>query len=251
MSVGRARESLSIGFAVAFAAGMLSFLSPCVLPLVPSYVSFVAGVGLEELEAGGTDVRKTAFVHSVLFVAGFSAIFMALGASASFVGQALREHQEWIVRVGGVIVVLFGLHLLGLTPFRFLNRERRVHLQSKPLGYAGTFLVGLAFGAGWTPCIGPILGGILTYAATRERLVEGVQLLAVYSAGLAVPFLISAVALSWFLGAFRRFRRYLPWVERASGGLLVAVGFLLLSGQFTALASWAAQFTPEFILENI
>lgn len=244
-------ESLSIGFAVAFAAGMLSFLSPCVLPLVPSYVSFVAGVGLEELEAGGRDVKRTAFVHSVLFVAGFSAVFMALGASASFLGRLLQQHQEWIARVGGVIVLLFGLHLLGVTPLRFLRRERRFHLQRKPLGYAGTFVVGLAFGAGWSPCIGPILGGILGYAATRERLVEGVQLLAVYSAGLAVPFLISAVALSWFLGSYRRLRGWLPWVERASGALLVVVGTLLLSGQFTVLASWAAQFTPEFVYENI
>lgn len=244
-------ETVSIGFAVAFAAGILSFLSPCVLPLVPSYVSFVAGVGVEELESGGRDVKRTAFFHSVVFVAGFSAIFMGLGASASYLGQLLTEYRVWILRIGGVLVVLFGLHLLGVTPLRFLQRERRLHLQSKPLGYAGTFLVGVTFGAGWVPCIGPILGGILTYAATRERLVEGVQLLAVYSAGLAVPFLISAVALSWFLSSFRRFRRYLPWVERVSGGLLVLVGILLLSGQFTVLASWAAQFTPEFIQQNI
>ncbi|HSR42766.1 MAG TPA: cytochrome c biogenesis protein CcdA [Longimicrobiales bacterium] len=244
-------ESLSVGLAVAFLAGVLSFLSPCVLPLVPSYVSFVAGVGMEELEAGGSDVRRTAFLHSVLFVAGFSAIFVGLGASASFVGQALREYQEWIMRIGGVLVVLFGLHLLGITPLRFLQRERRLHLRSKPLGFVGTFAVGLTFGAGWTPCIGPILGSILTYAATRERMVEGVQLLAVYSVGLAIPFLLSAAALSWFLATFRRFRKYIPWVERASGALLVLVGVLLLSGQFTVLAGWAARYTPEFILERI
>lgn len=244
-------ESLGIGFAVAFAAGMLSFLSPCVLPLVPSYVSFVAGVGMEELEAGGREVRRTAFVHSLLFVLGFSVIFMLLGASASYVGQLLRDYQVWITRIGGALVVLFGLHLLGITPLRFLNREKRMHLQDKPLGYAGTFLVGVTFGAGWTPCIGPILGGILTYAATRERLVEGLQLLGVYSAGLAIPFLMSALALSWFLSSFKKFRQYIPLVERASGGLLVLVGVLLLSGQFTALASWAARFTPEFILHNI
>lgn len=240
-----------IGFAVAFAAGVLSFLSPCVLPLVPSYVSFVAGVGLEDLEAGGREVQWTAFLHSLVFVLGFSAVFMGLGASASFLGQLLSEHRVWITRVGGVVVVLFGLHLLGVTPFRFLERERRMHLQRKPLGYAGTFLVGVTFGAGWAPCIGPVLGGILTYAATREGLSQGVQLLGVYSMGLAVPFLVASLALSWFLSASRRFRRWLPWVERASGGLLILVGVLLLSGQFTVLARWATQFTPEFILQNI
>ena len=243
--------SAGIGYAVAFAAGLLSFLSPCVLPLVPSYVSFVAGVGVEELEAGGRDVRRTAFLHSVVFVLGFSAVFMGLGASASYLGQLLTEHRAWITRIGGVVVVLFGLHLLGLTPLRFLQRERRLHLQHKPLGYAGTFLVGVTFGAGWAPCIGPVLGGILTYAATREGLTQGVQLLGVYSAGLALPFLLASLALSWFLSASRRFRRWLPWVERASGALLVLVGLLLLSGQFTVLARWATQFTPEFILENI
>ena len=244
-------DGMTIGIAVAFGAGMLSFLSPCVLPLVPSYVSFVAGVGIEDLEDGRAGVRRTALAHAVLFVLGFSAVFMAMGASASFLGQLLRDHQVWITRVGGVIVVLFGLHLLGVTPMRFLNRERRIHLQRKPLGYTGTFAVGATFGAGWTPCIGPILGSILTYAATRERLIEGVQLLGVYSAGLAVPFLLAAGALTWFLPALDRFRRHIRWVERASGALLVLVGLLLLSGQFTVLASWATQFTPDFILQNI
>lgn len=244
-------DTMTIGIAVAFGAGMLSFLSPCVLPLVPSYISFVAGVGIEDLEAGRRGVRRTAFAHSLLFVLGFSVVFMAMGASASFLGQLLRDHQVWITRLGGLIVALFGLHLLRVTPMRFLYRERRIQIQRKPLGYTGTFTVGVAFGAGWTPCIGPILGGILTYAATRERLVEGVQLLGVYSAGLAVPFLLAAGALAWFLPALDRFKGHIRWVERASGALLVLVGLLLLSGQFTVLASWATQFTPDFILQNI
>lgn len=244
-------EGAGIGLAVAFAAGILSFLSPCVLPLVPSYVSFVAGVGLEDLEAGEGAVRRTAFLHSLVFVLGFSAVFMGLGASASFLGQLLTDHRLWLTRIGGVLVVLFGLHLLGVTPLRLLNRERRVHLQEKPLGFAGTFLVGMTFGAGWSPCIGPILGGILTMAATRDRLLDGVQLLGVYSAGLALPFLLSALALGWFLAAFRRYRRYVPWAERASGALLVLVGVLLFTGQFTAIASWGAGITPDWIMENI
>lgn len=244
-------EELNIGIAVAFAAGILSFLSPCVLPLVPSYLSFVSGVGIEELEAGSTRVRRLAFTHSVFFVLGFSLIFLALGASATMVGRLLREYQLWIARVGGVVIVLFGLYLLGIRPLKALARERRVHLRDKPLGYLGSALVGVTFGAGWTPCIGPILGGILTFAATRGTLVEGVVLLGFYSAGLAVPFLASTVALSWFLSTVRRFRRFIPWVERVSGGLLVLVGVLLASGRFTALAAWATRFTPSFILERI
>lgn len=244
-------NELEIGIAVAFAAGVLSFLSPCVLPLVPSYLSFVSGVGLEDLEQGGTDVRRTAFLHSLFFVFGFSLVFLALGASATLVGRLLREYQVWIARVGGFVIVLFGLYLLGLRPGMFLQRERRVHLRDKPLGYLGSTLVGITFGAGWSPCIGPILGGILTFAATRQTMGEGLVLLGFYSAGLAVPFLVSSLALSWFLTTFDRFKKWIPWVERISGLLLVAVGLLLMSGRFTALAAWMTRFTPEFILERI
>lgn len=244
-------DATGIGIFVAFTAGVLSFLSPCVLPLVPSYLSFVSGMGVEELETGDGRVRRVALLHSLLFVTGFSLVFVGLGASATLLGQLLREGQVWITRVGGVLVVLFGLHLLGITPMRFLQRERRVHLRDRPVGFLGALAVGITFGAGWTPCIGPILGGILTYAGTRQRVAEGIGLLGVYSLGLAVPFLLSTLALSRFLDTFRRFRRYIPWVERASGVLLVLVGVLLLSGQFTVLAAWAARFTPEFILERI
>ena len=174
----------------------------------------MAGVGLEELEEGSGEVRRTAFVHALLFVAGFSIVFMGLGASASVFGHVLHSYQLWIARIGGIVVIVFGLHLLGITPIRFLLRERRVQLQNRPVGMLGAVVVGVTFGAGWAPCIGPVLGAILTYAATQERLAEGVGLLAVYSAGLAVPFLLAAAALSRFLTVFRRFRRYIPWVER-------------------------------------
>jgi cytochrome c-type biogenesis protein len=244
-------NELEIGIAVAFAAGLLSFLSPCVLPLVPSYLSFVTGVGVEELEEGSGSVRRLALAHSLFFVLGFSLIFLALGASASLIGRLLREYQLWISRIGGLVIIFFGLYLLGLRPFQAMAREKRVHLRDKPLGYLGSTLVGVTFGAGWTPCIGPILGGILTFAATRQTMNEGLVLLGFYSAGLAVPFLVSSVALSWFLSTFQRFRRFIPWVERVSGALLVLVGLLLVSGRFTVLAAWAARFTPEFILRRI
>ncbi|MGI9038459.1 MAG: cytochrome c biogenesis CcdA family protein [Gemmatimonadota bacterium] len=244
-------NGLDIGIAVAFGAGVLSFLSPCVLPLVPSYLSFVSGVGIEDLREGSSSARRTAFAHSVFFVLGFSLVFLILGASATLIGQLFRQNQLLIARIGGVVIILFGLYLLGLRPGLFLARERRVHLQHKPLGYFGSLLVGVTFGAGWSPCIGPILGGILTFAATRQTMADGLVLLGFYSLGLAVPFLAASLALSWFLAAFDRFRGYLRWVERVSGAMLVLVGVLLVSGRFTALAAWATQFTPTWVLERI
>ncbi len=241
----------SIGIVVAFLAGLLSFLSPCVLPLIPSYVSFITGLGMEELEGGGEDVKRVTLVHSLLFVAGFTIIFMIMGASATYVGQLLRSYQDLIARVGGVIIILFGVYLLGLIPIAALSRERRFQFQRKPVGYVGTMAVGAAFGAGWVPCIGPILGAILTLAATRANLAEGVGLLGVYSAGLAIPFVASAVALTAFMGWFQKFRGYLRYVEWVAGILLIFVGLLLLTGKFTLLAGWLTRFTPEFILERI
>ena len=241
--------SQSLGIAVALGAGILSFLSPCVLPLVPSYLSFVTGMTLEDLEEGVD--RRTTMVHSLLFVTGFSLIFMLLGASASFLGQFFRHYEVWIARIGGVIIVILGLHLMGVFRIGSLMREKRLHLHDKPVGYLGTIGVGMAFGAGWTPCIGPVLGGILTFAASAEHFWSGVGLLAVYSAGLAIPFLLSALALEKFLEAFARFRRFLPAVQKASGVLLVGLGILLLTGTFTVLSSYLVRFTPEFILNRI
>jgi cytochrome c-type biogenesis protein len=238
-----------IGILIAFTAGVLSFLSPCVLPLVPSYLTFVTGMSLEDLEAGVN--RKTTLVHSTLFVAGFSAIFILMGASASFLGQFMRQNELLIARVGGVIIIVLGLHLTGLFRINALMREKRVHVNDKPAGYIGTFGVGMAFGAGWTPCIGPILGGILTFAASREGMWQGVGLLTVYSLGLAIPFLLSALALDWFLQAFKRFRKYLRAVEIGSGLMLIALGLLLITGTFTILSGWLTQFTPAFIMERI
>ena len=242
-------NEVDLGIVIAFTAGVLSFLSPCVLPLVPSYLTFVTGMSLEDLQEGVN--RRATFVHSTLFVSGFSLIFILLGASASFLGQFLLRYELWIARIGGLIIILLGLHLAGVFRLAPLMRERRIHLSDKPAGYLGTLGVGMAFGAGWTPCIGPILGAILTYAGTRDTLWAGVGLLTVYSAGLAIPFLISALALDWFLQVFKQFRHLIPVVEKVSGVLLILLGLLLITGRFTVLAAYLTRFTPEFILNRI
>lgn len=247
-------EGQTLGIMVAFTAGLLSFLSPCVLPLIPSYASFITGMSLDELtsrDTSRTGVRRAVLVHGGLFILGFSAVFIALGASATFVGAAFQYYSGWIEKIGGAILVVFGLYLLGVIRLPGASREWRVHLADKPLGYAGTVVVGIAFGAGWTPCIGPVLGGILTLAATSASLGEGIGLLAVYSAGLAIPFMLATLALDRFLDASRGFRRWLPWVERASGVLLLLVGVLLLTGSFTVLSGILAQWTPDFLLERL
>ncbi len=236
-------EPAHLGLAVAFVAGLLSFLSPCVLPLVPSYIGFLTGLTLPEI-AGR---RRTALFHGLAFVIGFSLIFMLLGASATVLGRALGIYQEWLQRIGGVLIIGFGLVCLGVVRVGLLAQDRRRHLQDKPVGYVGSSLAGMAFAAGWTPCIGPVLGAILGLAATEHDLTRGMLLLGVYSAGLAVPFLIAAAALEWFLDWFQRFRRFLPWVMRTSGALLVFVGVLMVSGQFTRLAGWLQGLTPEFL----
>lgn len=234
-------------FALAFVAGLLSFLSPCVLPLVPSYVGFLTGLTLDELDLR----RGTALLHAVWFVAGFSAIFIALGATASALGVLLLHSQVWIGRVGGVVVVLFGLYLLGVLRPGFLMREHKLHLARKPLGYLGSAFVGVTFGAAWTPCIGPLLGAILTLAAAQASVGHGAALLTVYSLGLAVPFVATAFALDRFLVWFQRFRPHVAWVERIAGALLILLGLLLLSDRFTLLASWLQGLTPEALKSKL
>ena len=240
-------EPAVLSFMVAFVAGLLSFLSPCVLPLVPSYVGFITGMTLPEVSGR----RRAALLHALLFVAGFSLVFVLLGASATALGRALNYYQVWLQRVGGVLIIIFGFLCLGVFKVGVLNQERRVQLDRKPVGYLGSALVGVAFGAGWTPCIGPVLGAILGLAATTSDVTRGMQLLAVYSAGLALPFLIAAVAVESFLDWFQRFRRYLPWVMRLSGVILIVVGVLLVTGEFTRLAGWLQGLTPEVLRERL
>lgn len=232
---------------VAFTAGLLSFLSPCVLPLIPSYVGFITGMTVEEAERR----RWNALLHGLWFVGGFTLVFVLLGAAASAVGNLLRDYQVWLGRVGGALLILFGLYLLGILRPAFLMRERRVQLARKPLGYFGSGVVGFTFGAAWTPCIGPILGGILTLAATQTGLAQGMALLTVYALGLAVPFLVTAVALERFLIWFQRFRPYIVWVDRVAGGMLIVLGILLITDRFTLLAGYLQSLTPQFLRERL
>ncbi len=240
-------QPATLGLLIAFSAGILSFLSPCVLPLVPSYVTFITGMNLEDLQRS----RRTTFVHAALFVAGFTLIFLALGAGATLFGQLMLRNRDIISRVGGALVILFGLYLLGVLNFGFLAKDTRLHLANKPIGYLGTLLVGIAFGAGWSPCIGPILGAILTMAANESSLGQGMTLLLAYSMGLAVPFIVAALAVDRFMGFFAKVRRHMVWVNRTAGALLVFVGVLMVTNRFTMLATWLQDFTPAFILNRI
>ncbi|HKH93065.1 MAG TPA: cytochrome c biogenesis protein CcdA [Gemmatimonadaceae bacterium] len=240
-------EPASVGLFLAFSAGLLSFLSPCVLPLVPSYLTFVTGVGLDDL---GT-ARRSALVHALLFVLGFTLIFVALGASATVLGRLLGAYRIWITRVGGALVVLFGLYLLGVVRVGAFDRERRMHLANKPVGYLGTALVGVAFGAGWTPCLGPILGAILTYTAATADLSRGLPLLLAYSVGLALPFLLAAVAVERFLSALTRMRPYLARVSQVSGVLLIVVGVMMMLDYFTTIGVYLQAVTPEAIRSRL
>lgn len=240
-------ESQSVGLGVALLAGLLSFLSPCVLPLVPSYVSFLTGMTLEDMEQR----RRVAVSHALAFVSGFTLIFVLLGASATALGRLLNYYQIWVERIGGVLIILLALYLLGVIRIGAFAADRRVHLANKPVGYLGSALVGVAFGAGWTPCLGPILAAILLYASTTETVGQGMGLLLAYSVGLAIPFIAAAFAVDRFLGWFQRFRKYLPWVMRVAGAMLLLVGILLVTGYFSLLATWLQGFTPEFIRSRI
>jgi cytochrome c-type biogenesis protein len=240
-------EASSVGLAISFTAGVLSFLSPCVLPLIPSYVTFVTGLSLEDVQRS----RHIALAHALLFVLGFTLIFLALGATATTVGRLLGYNREWVGRIGGVLVIVLGLYLLGVFNFGALARERRLHIATKPLGYLGTVLVGMAFAAGWTPCIGPILGAVLTYTASSADLNRGLVLLLAYSLGLAVPFVVAALMIDRFIPLFQRYRSALVWTTRAAGVLLLFVGVLMLTDMMRLLTQWLQGMTPDFLRSRL
>jgi cytochrome c-type biogenesis protein len=234
----------------ALIAGLVSFLSPCVLPLVPPYLVFLAGTSLERLAQAEPkpQVRRDTVIAAVLFVAGFSTVFVALGASASVIGGVLRFYSNELAIVAGIAIIVMGLHFLGLTPIRFLYRQARVELP-KPVGLWGAYVMGLAFALGWTPCIGPILAAILAIAASKATVATGAGLLAIYSLGLGVPFIIAALAVEPFAAFLARFRTHLRHMERVMGGLLVLTGIAFLAGVFTHLNIWLIETFP--VLQSI
>ncbi len=242
---------VNVSFGLAFLAGLVSFLSPCVLPVVPGYITFISGVTLEDLASGDVKAaRLRAAGHAVVFGIGFGLVFMTLGATASAFGGAVFRWLPTLTRFGGLLLLIFGLHLVGaLSRIGFMQRERRIQIANKPVGLLGTLAVGVAFGAGWTPCIGPILASILLFAGMETTALEGTLLLGTYGLGLAIPFVGSAIAFNWFLAGAARMRRFLPWIEKGTGTLLIVVGLLMLSGHFAALTAILADMGQLVTLE--
>ncbi len=240
--------SNNVSLIAAFAAGFLSFISPCVLPLIPGYVSFVSGVSLEDMrgDAAVSSARRHVLVTSLFFVLGFSLVFVALGATASVVGRFLFEKQPILAKIAGVLLVIFGLHTMGVFRIAFLETEKRMQADRKPAGAIGAMLVGIAFAFGWSPCIGPILGGILALAASKETVWEGTELLAVYSVGLGIPFLLTSIAINQFFAVSKRIRKHYHTIELVSGGLLVAIGVLIFTNQFTIIVRYLQPYLPSY-----
>ena len=250
----------------AFIAGVLSFISPCVLPLIPGYLSFISGVSLEEMRgmpvaAGGGGAAVTAgvsdtalndaakrqvVVTSLFFILGFSLVFVALGASATVLGQFLMDRLTVLGKIAGVLLVIFGLHTMGVFKINWLLQEKRVHMQSKPAGMVGAMIVGISFAFGWTPCIGPILSAILLVAAQQESVNQGIILLSIYSLGLAIPFLLTALAINQFFVAFSKIRRHYHTIEIVSGLLMIVIGVLIFTNRFTIIAQWLTPYLPTF-----
>ncbi|MBI3126310.1 MAG: cytochrome c biogenesis protein CcdA [Candidatus Tectomicrobia bacterium] len=228
----------TVGLTTAFAAGLLSFLSPCVLPLVPGYVAFISGVSLEEMEKAVDRTRnmRKAVAASLLFGAGFTVVFVLMGATATLAGQFLFSRFLFLQRAAGVLIILFGLHVLGILPIRFLYRTMAVTVERRSVSLGGAFFVGVAFAFGWTPCIGPVLAGILAFAGTQQTVQEGMLLLLTYSFGLGIPFLLTAVAMNMFRTVLQQVRKYMRHVELGSGALLILIGVLIATDNLSWLA---------------
>lgn len=227
-------------YSLAFLAGLISFLSPCVLPLVPSYMSYITGVSFEDLSDGSDKkrIRRLTLINSLLFIMGFSIVFIALGASSSLIGQWLFQYQDQMRIGGGILIIVFGLFISGFLKLDFLMKEKKFQLQGRPAGYAGTVLIGMTFAAGWTPCIGPILGSILLVASTQDSILSGVQLLTVYSLGLGLPFLIAGLAFNSFVSYSNTLKRHMRAIKIVSGVILILFGIILLTNKLGVVTGW-------------
>ena len=234
------------GIFTAFVFGLLSFISPCVLPIVPGYLSFISGVSFDEMQASASrgDIRRKIAINCLAFTIGFSIVFIGLGASATAVGQFLHDRLSLISKIAGVIIIIFGLHMIGVFKIPFLNYEKRFATNAKPMGLVGAGLVGMAFAFGWTPCIGPILAGILAIASEQDTVWKGIVLLASYSLGLAIPFFLAGISITFFYGVFNKLKRHLHKIEIVGGSLLVIVGILIMTNYLTILSGYLARWFP-------
>lgn len=236
----------SVGLFTAFLFGLLSFVSPCVLPIIPGYLSFISGLSLDQMQSNENkhETMRKVILNSLFFVLGFTVVFVSLGASATFIGKFLLDNLNIAGKIAGVLLVLLGIHMIGIIKFKFLNYEKRFHQNKKSFGIIGSFIVGLAFAFGWTPCIGPILAGILAVASQQETVYQGIGLLTVYSLGLGIPFLLTAISLNGFFSVFNKIKRHFRVVEIVSGVLLVGVGIMIFTGSLTVLANYFSKWFP-------
>lgn len=239
---------MDIGYIGALIAGLISFVSPCVLPLVPPYLCFLGGTTFEQLSGEGEippHVHRKVVLASVAFVFGFTTVFVSLGATATFIGQLIASNLTLLSKIAGGAIIIVGLHFLGVVKLPFLNREYRSHAASAPAGLAGAYLIGLAFAFGWTPCIGPVLAAILMVASAEDSISQGVSLLFVYSMGLGIPFVLAALAFGPFMGFMTRFRKHLGKVEKVMGGMLVLTGILFITGSMNVIGFWLLEAFPS------
>ncbi|MEX3008122.1 cytochrome c biogenesis CcdA family protein [Hoeflea sp. TYP-13] len=239
---------LDVGFGAAFVAGLLSFVSPCVLPIVPPYLAYLAGISFQELsdESLERDTARRIMLSSVLFVAGFTTVFVALGATASVIGQSLARYFDTLSIMAGILIIIMGLHFLGVFRIGLLYREARVDVQRKPAGLIGAYVMGLAFAFGWTPCVGPVLAAILFVAGAEDTIFRGAGLLATYSLGIGIPFILAGAFAGRFIGWANRFKRHMHKIEISMGGLLVVTGILFITGQMQIIAQWLLETFPGF-----
>ena len=236
----------NVGILTAFVFGLLSFVSPCVLPIVPGYLSFISGVSFDEMhdDANRSAVRKKILLNSLFFIVGFSIVFISLGASATFIGRFLHEKINIISKIAGVIIIIFGIHMIGIYRIPFLNYEKRFQAEGKKLGLLGALIVGLAFAFGWTPCIGPVLAAILVIASQQDTVYKGIGLLASYSLGLGIPFFLTGLSINMFFNIFNKVKKYFHVIELAGGAMLIVLGVLIITNYLTIISAYFSRWLP-------